>query len=313
MSNATATKLAEVLGSQGLQSIGALVFWTLSGVRIPRDELSSALDELGLGAAMVRTPKPETALAEAVKRVSVGIGKKGILFRQMKREWALVVERGEGKDLKLNHVATYSVQTMGRLGPTVAVDARPNTTDAERHMSTEMLDRIGMAFAETLTTCHSTDLSAVLCNAMQGVGSDAMLGGLSLRQSTGGLYYVSAAKLDLLKRFAAMVNDKAPQSSVEVLTLTGDAENLDTAARNVRGNITTQLKQTREEIREFVQHLKKDGKSARGDSIVVRAEQFKQLRGKVELFADVLGDTMGELKAQIESARVELMAELEAA
>lgn len=309
MSNATAKKLEEVLGAQGLNTIGALVFWTLSGVRIPRDELSAALDELGLGAAMVRKPKPEAALAEAVRRVAVG--KKGLLFRQLKREWALVVERGEGKDLKLNHVATYAVHPNMPSG--VAVEIRPGATDADGEKAREMLKLIESQYAETLSTCHSTDLSAVLCSAMQGVGSDAMLGGLSLRQSTGGLYYVSAGKLDLLKRFAAMVNDKAPQSSVEVLTLTGDAENLETAARNVRGNITTQLKQTREEIKEFVAHLKEKGTSARGDSIVVRAEQFKALRGRVELFADVLGDTMGELQAQIESARAELMAELEKA
>lgn len=308
MSNATAKKLEEVLGAQGLNTIGALVFWTLSGVRIPRDELSAALDELGLGAAMVRKPKPEAALAEAVRRVAVG--KKGLLFRQLKREWALVVERGEGKDLKFNHVATYSAAP-GAEG--AVIDVRPTANESERKIAGEMLQLIEAAFHETLTTCHSTDLSAVLCSAMQGVGSDAMLGGLSLRQSTGGLYYVSAGKLDLLKRFAAMVNDKAPQSSVEVLTLTGDAENLETAARNVRGNITTQLKQTREEIKEFVAHLKEKGTSARGGSIVVRAEQFKALRGRVELFADVLGDTMGELQAQIESARAELMAELEKA
>lgn len=241
-------------------------------------------------------------------RMSNGVGKKGVLFRQMKREWAIVLERGEGDRLKLVHVATLKVDAIG----SVALEARDGT-ETQMHRAYELRDLVATQYTEVLENCHSTDLSAVLCSAMQGVGSDAMLGGLSLRQSTGGLYYVSAGKLDLLKRFAAMVNDKAPQSSVEVLTLTGDAENLETAARNVRGNITTQLKQTREEIKEFVAHLKEKGTSARGDSIVVRAEQFKALRGRVELFADVLGDTMGELQAQIESARAELMAELERA
>lgn len=306
MSNATAKKLEEVLGAQGLKTIGALVFWTLSGVQIPRSELAQALEELGLSAAMVRTPKNEAALADAVRRV--GVGKKGVLFRPMKREWAIVLESGEGDRLKLVHVGTLKVSTIG----SVVLEERDGN-DAQFRRALELRDLVASQYTEVLENCHSTDLSAVLCAAMQGVGSDAMLGGLSLRQSTGGLYYVSAGKLDLLKRFAAMVNDKAPQSSVEVLTLTGDAENLDTAARNVRGNITTQLKQTREEIKEFVAHLKEKGTPARGDSIVVRAEQFKQLRGRVELFADVLGDTMGELQAQIESARVELMTELEKA
>lgn len=304
MSNATAKKLGEVLQAQGLHTIGALVFWTLSGVRIYRDDLASALGELGMGAAMVRRPKPATALAEAVKRVAVG--KKGILFRQMKKEWALVVERGEGKTLRLSHVATFRCVADGLEGVEVEELARYEGTD-------DLRKAIALQYQEVCNFCHSTDLSAVLCAVLQGVGSDAMLGGLSLRQTVGGLYYVSAAKLDLLKRFAAMVNDKAPQSSIEVMTLTGDAENLDTAARNVRGNITSQLKQTREEIQDFVKGLKDEGRSARGDSIVVRAEQFKALRGRVELFADVLGDSMAELQSQIESARAELMAELEGA
>lgn len=303
MSNATAMKLGEVLGAQGLKTIGALAFWTLSGVRIRRDDLSAALDELGLGAAMVRKPKPASLLAESVKRV--GMGQKGLIFRQMKKEWALVVERGEGKRLRFTHVATFRC---AEKGPGIEV------FEEEYFDGTENLKlAIEAQYREVLEYAHSTDLSAVLCSAMQGVGSDMMLGGLSLRQSTGGLYYVSAAKLDLLKRFAAMVNDKAPQSSIEVLTLTGDSENLDTAARNVRGNITTQLKETREEIKDFIKGLKEEGRSVRDNSLVVRAEQFKQLRGRVELFADVLGDSMAELKGQIEAARVELMAELEAA
>ncbi len=304
MSNATAKKLGEVLEAQGLHTIGALVFWTLSGVRIQRADLKLSLEDLGLGAAMVREPKPASVLAEAVK--CVGIGKKGILFRQMKKDWALVVERGEGKTLRLSHVATFRCKVDGLEGIEVEELARYDGT-------AELQKAIESQYSEVRHYSHSTDLSAVLCSVMQGVGSDAMLGGLSLRQTVGGLYYVSAAKLDLLKRFAAMVNDKAPQSSIEVMTLSGDAENLDTAARNVRGNITSQLKQTRDEIREFVKGLKEEGRSARGDSIVVRAEQFKALRGRVELFADVLGESMGELQQQIESAREELMAELEGA
>ena len=53
--------------------------------------------------------------------------------------------------------------------------------------------------------------------------------------------------------------------------------------------------------------------NARADSIVVRGQQFKQLSGRVELFADVLGESMAELKKQVEEARAELMAELERA
>lgn len=300
MANATAQRVSEVLGAQGLKTIGALVFWTLSGVRIPRAELKEALEALGLGAAMVRQPTAATALAEAVKRT--GMGRKGLIFRPMKRDWALVVERGEGKTLRMSHVATFKV----------GADERVEVEELARFDELSNLRlAIGAQYEEARDYAHSSDMSAVLCAALQGVGSSMMLGGLSLRQGAGGLYYVSAAKLDTMRSLAAMVHEKAPGCSVEVMTLTGDADNLEAAARNVRGNITTQLRETRQEIQAFVAELKDKGRSARGDSITTRAEVFRQLQGRVELFSDVLGDTMGELKAQVEAARVELMTELE--
>lgn len=302
MGTSTASKVSEVLGAQGLHTIGALVFWTLSGVRIPRATLKEALEALGLGAAMVRQPSPTAVLALAVKRV--GMGRKGWLFRQMKKEWAAVQERGEGKTLKHSHVATFRMNAQDEVECEMleACDELP-----------ALLLALQGAHHQITQFAHSSDMSEVLCAALQGVGSNPMLGGLSLRQSTGGLYYVSAAKVDAMKALAAMVNDKAPQSAVEVMTLTGDGENLEAAARNVRGNITTQLRETRAEIVEFVKALKENGKSARSHSVVVRAEQFKQMRDRVAMFADVLGDTVGGLQAQIETARVELMTELERA
>jgi hypothetical protein len=300
----TARQISEVLGAQGLHTIGALVFWTLSGVRIARDELAEALNAIGLGAAMVRKPTPHAALATAIKRV--GMGRKGILFRQVKREWALVFERGGGKRLLLAHDATFRVNAEGA----IEVECMHDGEIPELH---NLRMAIEAQYQEVLDYVSSSDLSAVLCTAMQGVGSETMLGGLSLRQSAGGLYYVSAAKLDTLKEFARVVSEAAPQSSIEVLTLTGDAENLEAAARNVRGNITTQLKQAREEIGEFLEHLQKDSRSARADSIAVRAEQFRQIKARVELFADVLGESMAELQQQVETARTELMSKLEAA
>ena len=190
----TAKQISEVLGAQGLHTIGALVFWTLSGVRIARDTLAEALEAIGLGAAMVRKPTPHAALATAIKRV--GMGRKGILFRQVKREWALVFERGGGKRLLLAHDATFRVNAEGA----IEVECMHDGEIPELH---NLRLAIEAQYQEVLGYVSSADLSAVLCTAMQGVGSETMLGGLSLRQSAGGLYYVrargergSAAKLD---------------------------------------------------------------------------------------------------------------------
>ncbi len=301
--NATAEKLGEVLASQGTHTIGALVFWTLHGVQIPYATLAAKLDEIGLGSAMVRPPKPEAALADAVRKVQVG--RKGILFRQMKREWALMVEQAGGDRLKLEHVATFRISHES---------GEPSLVLVQELEPYEGLSALRSAVTEaTITSMRyvdTSDLSAVLCTALMGQGSDTMLGGLSLRQSTGGLYYVSAAKLDQLRRLVEALKELAPACSVEVLTLTGDAENLDAAARNVRGNLLTQLKQTREEIQEFIAKLKEQDKSVQSNSYALRAEQFRQLQARADLFADVLGDSLAELKGQIATAGEQLLREL---
>lgn len=319
--SATAAKIGQVLEGVGSKTIGALVFWSLSGVDIGRAELRQEFQDAGLGAAVPRDPRESTLLTSAMRRTMVG--RSDTFTRRFSKGWGIVLEipgppneRGEHK-LIHQHVASVHVETMQ-----IAVDrarmANPQRLAPELvwrfHGQAEHVVRaqavalvVEQEYRNAADRLDTSDLSNVLVNLMHGTTRDPLLAAVSLRQSTGGLYFVHASKVDQARQVRDLVQRLSPQSSFVVMTLTGEADNLDAAAQSAELGFTSQLAELRDEVREF---LAKTPRSELTDrSVRIRADRFQLLRARVELFRDVLGTVAGELQGQIELAREQLQKE----
>ncbi len=310
----TVDQIAEVLKGGGLQTIGALVFWTLNGVRLERSAFTSEVDLLGLGAAVPRPSKGYALLSEAVRRVS--IGRTDVIFRRTGKQWAVVFEKS-GRRILHEHVAT--LRAVDNEDGTIKIEACDPDTGAAFTASgvhddrlVDLVAKIGIEVKDRQRNFLTDDLSSMLVTMMHGTARQQLLAGLSLRDRSGGLYFVHASKVEQVKKLSALVQGKCPGSSLVVLTLTGDADNLASAAATARQSITAQLAEIRDEIGEFVAKMKATDGKVQDRNIEVRAARFQSLRDRADLFADLLGEVAGELRAQIDTARDQLLAELEA-
>jgi hypothetical protein len=309
-----AGKLEAVFQAQGQQVLGALVYWSLAGVHWEREAMRAEWNALGLGRAIGRDPRPEALLTDAVYAARAGA--KDVIFRRLSRyEWALVEESRTAGDV-LAHVHAVTLRVVPATTPGVADRfesedvAGATASTAERHASTLALAaKVERGFADAKEFAGTSDLSNGLTTALHGTTRDALLAGISLREGTGGLYFVPAAQVDRARALAALVN-RSTASSVYVLALYADEANLETAAKAAKASFTAQLNALRSELREFVQERKDAGEEIKESHLETRVRRLQSLQDRVGLWTEVLGGVAAELTGSIEAAKAEVAQEI---
>lgn len=304
----TVENLESVFAGQGRKIVGAFAYWSLEGVCVRRDVWRDAMDAIGLGRAVGREPRPEALFSYAVGLAKTGV--KGVLLRRLSRySWAVVEEvRGEGDVLTHAHVITLYVDPAQPAGG-VQASSVEGAGDAGR-AALEVGVKIGQLYEHIRDHVLTADLSTMLTTAMHGSTVRPMLGAISLRERTGGLYLLPSGSVAQAKQLAAAVNALPGGSRVEVLTLYADAENLATAAASAKASFTGQLNELRAELAAFRELAVAAGTGATDRNVDVRLGRLNSLDERVSMWADVLGDVRAELVAGIEAAKAEVVAAL---
>lgn len=309
---AVITDLSAYLQGGGQKTIGAFCFWSLSGVKVLRTEFRAAFEAIGMGAAVSRDPRFETTLGVAA--AALPVGKKDVVTRRHDGGFAILVETDVDGRMGLKQVAHVTVEKdkwrvedarkkdLNRLAPELVWKFMGTTKLLER--AKVLARELEQAFAESRSYVDTSDLSNTLVNAMHGTTKDALLQAVSLRQTTGGLYFLHSSKVEQARALVAMVQQLAPKCVVTVMTVTGDHDNLEAAALAARTSFTSQLGELKAELRKFRLETPIGERSER--SVSTRLNHFKQLRGRVELFRDVLGSIAGELAQEIDEGRAEV-------
>lgn len=309
-------QLGDVMRGAGERTIGALCFWSLSGVDVERPGFRAAFEAIGMGGAVPRDPRHETSLTTAVKAVQ--IGKSDVVVRRVARGWGIVLERTDvdagTHRLRLSHALTVSVNAAPeyirdvlaaspeRQAPELVwkFSGTPEQIERAKGLAAE----ITQAYLKTRARMATSDLSVVLVNAMQGTTRDALLAAVSLRQTSGGLYFLHASKVQMARDLADTVHRLAPASTFSLLTITGNADNLAAAALAAKSGFVAQLNELKEEVAAFRSSTDLSRRTER--NIQTRAAHYAALAARVRLFRDVLGDIADELGFQITAARGEV-------
>jgi len=302
----TESQLADFFKGGGDEVIGAVVMWALSGVRVKRTELRENLEAIELGKAMPKDPRPERLLGKAVQDAKIGA--KGMLFRKLsKAEWALVQERElEDGTLELQHTITIGVEETERLGeklwmPTARV-LNADLVSADAHV---LADKVLASYEEARDYANTEDVSIILTQAMKGSDVSAMLGAISLRQGSGGVYFVPGVQVERVRALQALVA-KLGSSHLTVLTLYGDTANLAEAAEAARTSFVARLNELREELHGFVASMREDEKTMTDSHVQTRVRRLHSLQERVDMWGDALGSVQNELSESIDAAKAEV-------
>jgi hypothetical protein len=311
---ATILQLETFLKAGGEKTIGAFCFWSLNGVHVERRTLREAFERIGMQAAVPRDPRFQTLLSTAMAKLPVG--KRNVVARRHAGGWAILVEEQDLIEQKLKlmqvaHVAVASeasqvaearAKNPSRMAPELRWKFMGTPSHVQQGM--KLAQEVELEFCEARLFADTADMSTILTNCMHGTTKDAILGAVSLRQTTGGLYFVHATRVAAARELAELVQRLAPQSVVTVLSLTADQANLEAAATAARTSFSAQLAALRDEVEKFRSETPLGERTDR--NIATRAAHFAQLRARVELFRDVLGSVAGELASDIERAKTGL-------
>ena len=303
--------LEAVFAAGGRKVVGAFCYWSLSNVEVNRQLWRDTMESIGLGRAVGREPRAEAMLSDAAHLARSGAD--GILLRRVDRySWGIIEEvRGESDNvLSHSHDLTLTVQPsavpVGQRVLVFAVAGAPVAGDQAQRVAAKMVAACENIAQNVLTT----DLSTMLTTAMHGSTVRPMLGAISLRDRTGGLYLLPPGSVVQAKALAAAVNALAGGSRVDVLTLYADDENLATAAQSAKASFTAQLNVLREELAAFQAEAKGATKDVTDRNVDVRLGRLNSLDQRVSMWSEVLGDVRAELVASIEAAKADVVAAL---
>ena len=287
----TEKQLNELFGA-GDHVIGAIVMWSLSGVRVTRDEFRSELEGIGLGSAMPRDPRPNKALATAVGSVKAP---QSLFPRRLSRDaWAVIRENEIDGVMQHEHVLTIALDD----GTAKIAAISVLHDDVAQTYATKIVAR----YCEVRRFVDTADVSTVMCSALRGTDVRAGMGAVSLRDRSGGVYFVPGPQVGVVKALKRVV-ERHSTSHVTTLVLHGNADNLAEAAKVAGETFTAQLNDLRCGLEAFAAELQDAGKEATDRQIDTRVNHLQVLSDRVGLWSDVLGDVTAELQGKIEEAK----------
>jgi len=296
-------QVAAILRS-GARPVAAFVFWTLAGVSIDRARFRARMEAIGLSKAVGRDPRPEALLSQAVVDSSRGLGRSGgLLFRRLGRYAHAIVEQVHipAGGLRLTHTLTIrlvdGVATIEEVGLESSTKAR------------ELAARVLERFEYVRDHVESGELSNAITTAMHGTLTDPMLASVSLRERAGGLYLCPAQSVEKSRMLATVVREET-SSTFHVLALYADEENLKAACDVARQSLAGRLNELRDEVAEFAAEMKAQDKETGDRNLSARLKRYDALRGRVEIYSDLLGSAKEDLLGGIEKAKGELAAQL---
>lgn len=285
--------------AHGEVDIGALVYWRdLSGVRIEREVFRTGFRAAGLGAALAKDPSPEKLLNTAAgtanrkqdreqPKVKVELKAKGT-----HAVYAVLARRDES-DGRIKYLEEATVAVDRERGGTPIVNDLPGTPvdDGREAVIGRVLDE----YADLQVNAHGQEVSEALTRAM------AVMEALPLRTGT---YFVPASKLGAVRALREFV-ELHTTATVTSWVIRGSDENTATARRDAREAMLERIEDLVSEVKEFVDTTPVEDAAAKSVNAAVR--KFKELDGKVQLYADILGDYQAELQAAIAEARQRLL------
>lgn len=290
------SQMAQLLAAGGSRVIGALMFWSLSRVRLRREAVREAFSGLGLAAAVPRDPGPEALARKAAQAAQRG--RPEVLIRPVVRDhekvvYAIVHEQRDEASVELRY------QQANRIA------FRRDGTVVTEFEGDPVAEAMVQAYVEHRDYADAAELSHMMIAALLGTHTAPMLQAISLRQAQGGLYFLPAQSVEQARALGAWI-ESVSDSDISILTLTADAENLQHAARAARRSFAVRYQELMDEIRDFVRQ-QGAGEELSERSVRIRTERLGRLRDQAELYRELLGDMRQRLADQIARAQAALV------
>lgn len=285
---------------QGTRKLGALVYWSnLTDVRIDRALFRQGFRLCGLGKAVAKDPKPEASLNQAAtiatRRQGRDVEPARVELKSKGDEaiYGVLMRRDVGDRRRYIEEAQISVVRESPVEPTpfVSTDAHA-AHDPQRDA---IIQSVLEQYRELRQYAHTQEMSETLMRSMSVVGA------LSLRT---GVYFVPQGALHTIRLLKTFLESNTC-AQVTIWEIAATDENTATAKRDAREALTDRINELIAEVQTFTAGTSVEDVQMK--SVNARVKRFKELDGRVGLWADILGDYQAELRATIAEAKQRLL------
>jgi len=293
----TAGQVAKVLRGEG-EIMGAIAFWSVrnSGT-VSRSALGAKLEELNLGGAMMREPRPQAMLTyacEAAKRRRNGI----VFDRVVSNRIETVMALSERVIDSTAEQASYSPRCRIRV-------AHDSGALALEDYTNPVLQEVSARYADVKANMTSHEISEVIGNAFKGRTNSALLGGINLRGKAGGVYFVPASEV---ARTTALADFLGQMNCCEltVWPIAATDRVVGQAAAAAERDLNYKVRKLLVDIKDFGMRLDAEALqnlSLDSSGVKLRMERLNLIESKADIYAEILGSLAGDIRAQVETAR----------
>ncbi len=281
--------------------IGAVTFWSLGGTRVKREAMRVALENVGLGFAMPKNPKPQAVLRMAVDVVRRSSNEHVVFDRVSDTSTMTTYAMSVRATDEAAELATYAHKTRVRVSKVDGKIAIEDPLDP-------ILLRVEQAYLEITNMITTSELGLVLINALRGRRHMPGLSAVNLRGDTGGVYFVPAANVDRLDTLAKLVDEIAVEGAITVWPIPRGDRTIAQATSAIRSDFVDRIKAAKEDVATLLEEIAADRTTdPEGRRVMARAKSFAGIRARISVYSELLGDMrgtlddqLGELKAAIE-------------
>lgn len=283
--NAALKKITAALSNGGAH-LGDIVFWALSDATITRTDLESKWAQIGLPTALLPEPVTiERSFKLAVRETQVGLGERLIrpLIDDETRVTFAVVHEGKHADMLV-----YNQEAK------IELDLLHGTVSSDR-ATHDLVAAVKNRFTALRDVHQSDDIRRTITRTLQ------HLSAVLLRDS-GAIWYVPAPNATALRQLQTCV-ESIGNSKLYLLPIFDGAESSRTLGDAATKSIEVELEELKKEVASFVAQPPE-----RTSTLVRRFDAFDALRGRAQLYRDVLqvkvkdlDSTLNQLASSIET------------
>lgn len=301
----SATAIEGALAS-GDVLLGSIVFWpSLEGVKMTRAAFRQVFEDVGLGDALGRDPKPEACLNKAAAYASLATsqgfskGRKAPIRVEMKEKnkthatySVLVRDRmSDGRTRYLEEARIICERWVER--PKLTVITNPKAgPNAERD---RVIDAVVDRYDTLLHFALTPEMSKTLINAMRLTSS------LALRT---GVYFVPQANMATVEALRGLLARKAGVH-VSAWSVASSGANLAEARNSAVVAMRDRLNEIKASAKELIDETPK-GEGFSAKKLNARLRHLSDLENDAALYADILGQYATEVQVAVAEARKSL-------
>lgn len=283
--NAALKKITSAL-SKGGAHLGDICFWMLSDATINRSDLESKWKNTGLPAELLPEPPTiEKAFKLAVREAQIGLSDR--LIRPVIDDEAHVVF-AVVHEAKHGEVLVYTQEAK------IELDLLTGTVNSD-HPAHDLVAAVQARFAALRDTHAPDDIRRTITRTLQ------HLSAVLLRDS-GAIWYVPAPNAAALRQLQACI-EGIGHSKLYLLPVHDTADGSRTLGDAATKSVETELEELKKEVASFVAQPPE-----RTSTLVRRFDAFDALRGRAQLYRDVLqvqvkdlDTTLDQLASSIET------------